>query len=79
MHKHNKIGHAPLTAARPWDDSAWTGAVFCAGPRTVYDMQTIVILELGATPKPDTEALVGGNRGEKDDSVCGTLASAECT
>ncbi|MCQ4720836.1 hypothetical protein NE659_26615, partial [Flavonifractor plautii] len=21
--KHNKIGHAPLTAARPWDDSAW--------------------------------------------------------
>ena len=44
MHKHNKIGHAPLTAARPWDDSAWTGAVFCAGPRTVYDMQTIVIL-----------------------------------
>ena len=54
-----ELAMRPLTAARPWDDSAWTGAVFCAGPRTVYDMQTIVILELWASSKPDTEALVG--------------------
>lgn len=58
MHEHNKISYASLTATWPWDDSAWTDAVFYADPRTVYDIQTIVILKLWTSSKPDAETLV---------------------